>query len=452
MRISVVGGGKVGYALASQLEKEGHDIAIIDNRLSAIERANDHLDVLAIEGNGANVDTLKQADTANADILIAVTGSDEINIISCLLAKKMGVSNTIARIRNPEYVNSMALLEKDLGLSLSVNPERSCAREIVRSIHFSKSVRISTFAKGRVEIAKILVKEGNDLIDKAVSQIGSRFQGQVLICSVVRNNEIFIPNGNFVIHKGDRISVIATTRNLEMFLVRTGISEYRNFHEMMIIGGGRITYYLAAMLLPMGIHLKIIEKDANKCRQLAMRFPQANVIWGDGTDQEFLLSENIDAMDAFIALTDNDEENVIASIFAMSRNVERVVPKCNRVSLDFLLDRFDIANAVTPKISTANRIIRYVRAMSNASGSNIESLLTLNEGKIEALEFRVRKSCQFIGIPLKHLKFRKGIIIGYITHYGQVEIANGDAVVQEGDTVVVVSSIPKLRDINDVLA
>ena len=198
--------------------------------------------------------------------------------------------------------------------------------------------------------------------------------------------------------------------------------------------------------------LEIIEKDANKCRQLAMRFPQANVIWGDGTDQEFLLSENIDAMDAFIALTDNDEENVIASIFAMSRNVERVVPKCNRVSLDFLLDRFDIANAVTPKISTANRIIRYVRAMSNASGSNIESLLTLNEGKIEALEFRVRKSCQFIGIPLKHLKFRKGIIIGYITHYGQVEIANGDAVVQEGDTVVVVSSIPKLRDINDVLA
>lgn len=426
MRISVVGGGKVGYALASQLEKEGHDIAIIDNRLSAIERANDHLDVLAIEGNGANVDTLKQADTANADILIAVTGSDEINIISCLLAKKMGVSNTIARIRNPEYVNSMALLEKDLGLSLSVNPERSCAREIVRSIHFSKSVRISTFAKGRVEIAEILVKEGNDLIDKAVSQIGSRFQGQVLICSVVRNNE--------------------------MFLVRTGVSEYRNFHEMMIIGGGRITYYLAAMLLPMGIHLKIIEKDANKCRQLAMRFPQANVIWGDGTDQEFLLSENIDAMDAFIALTDNDEENVIASIFAMSRNVERVVPKCNRVSLDFLLDRFDIANAVTPIISTANRIIRYVRAMSNASGSNIESLLTLNEGKIEALEFRVRKSCQFIGIPLKHLKFRKGIIIGYITHYGQVEIANGDAVVQEGDTVVVVSSIPKLRDINDVLA
>lgn len=452
MRITVVGGGKVGYALATQLEKEGHDIAVIDNRPSALDRVNNQLDALAIEGNGANVDTLRDASTENADILIAVTGSDEINIISCLLAKKMGVSNTIARVRNPEYVSSMAMLEEDLGLSLSVNPERSCAREIVRSIHFSNQIRVSTFAKGRVEIAEIVIKEGNSMIDKPIYQIGTRHQGQILICSVMRDDEVIIPNGDLIIRKGDRISVIATTQNLERFLIQTGVSEYHEFKEIMIIGGGRITYYLTAMLLPMGINVKIIEKNADKCRQLALRFPQANVIWGDGTDQEFLLSENIDVMDAFIALTDNDEENLIASIFASSRNVERVMPKINRVSLDFLLERFGIANAVTPKLSTANRICRYVRAMGNAQGSNVESLMKLVDGKVEALEFRVRKSCQFIGIPLKHLNFQTGIIIGYIMHNGRIAIANGESVIHEGDTVVVVSSIPKLRDINDVLA
>lgn len=451
MRITVVGGGKVGYALATQLEAEGHDVAVIDNRPSALERVNNQLDVLAIEGNGANVDTLKEANTEDADLLIAVTGTDEVNIISCLLAKKMGVSNTIARVRNPEYMSSMAMLEEDLGLSLSVNPERACAREIVRSIHFSNHVRVSTFAKGRVEIAEIVIKEGSSMIDKPVSKIATRHQGQILICSVLRGEEVMIPNGNFVLQEGDRISVIATSQNLEKFLIQTGVSEYYDCREIMIIGGGRITYYLTAMLLPMGVRVKIIEKDADKCRQLALRFPQANVIWGDGTDQEFLMSENIDCMDAFVALTDNDEENVIASIFASSKNVQRVMPKINRVSLDFLLERFDIANAVTPKLSTANRICRYVRAMGNAQGSNVESLMKLVDGKVEALEFRVRNSCQFIGIPLKHLKFQKGIIIGYVMHNGRITIANGESIIHEGDTVVVVSAIPKLRDINDVL-
>lgn len=452
MQITVVGGGKVGFTLASQLEKEGHDIAIIDNRLKIIEKCDDQLDVLCIHGNGANVNTLKEGNIEEADMMIAVTGSDEVNLICCMLAKKLGVKNTIARVRNPEYVNSIELLKDELGLSMSINPERGAAREIVRSLHFSQGVHVSTFAKGRVEIAEIIVGEDSSLSNTKVRTIGSRHHGHVLICAVNRGKEVIIPDGEFVIQKGDRISVIGTTQHIESFLITTGISEYRNFNEIMIVGGGRITYYLASMMLGMNIRVKIIEKNPDKCRQLALQFPEANVILGDGTDQEFLLSENLTAMDAFVALTDNDEENVIISMFAASQGVGRVMPKINRMSLEFLLKKFDMINSVSPKYITANRIVRYVRAMQNAVGSNIESLITLNDNSVEALEFRVRKNCKFIGVPLKNLTFKPGILIGYISHNGHPEIANGNSSLQLDDTIVVVSSISKLRDLNDVLA
>lgn len=452
MQITVVGGGKVGFTLASQLEKEGHDIAIIDNRLPIIERCDDQLDVLCIHGNGANVNTLKEGNIEQADLMIAVTGSDEINLICCMLAKKLGVKNTIARVRNPEYVNSIELLKDELGLSMSINPERGAAREIVSSLHFSQGVHVSNFAKGRVEIAEIKVGKDSPFENTKVHTIGSHHHGQVLICTVNRGKEVIIPDGEFVIEQGDRISVIGTTQYIEKFLISTGVSEYRNFNEIMIVGGGRITFYLTSMMLSMGIRVKIIEKNPDKCRTLALNFPDANVICGDGTDQEFLLSENLTTMDAFVALTDNDEENVIISMFASSQGVERVMPKVNRMSLDFLLEKFEMFNSVAPKYITANRIVRYVRAMQNAVGSNIESMIKFNDNTVEALEFHVRSNCKFIGKPLKDLKFKDGILIGYISHHGHPHIANGNSTIELGDTVVVVSSVPKLRDLNDVLA
>lgn len=452
MQIMVIGGGKVGFTLASELEKEGHDITIIDNRSNAIDRASDLLDVVCVNGNGANLATLKEGNVSSADMLIAVTGSDEINILACLLAKKMGVSSTIARVRNPEYVESIELLKDDLGLSMSINPERGAAREIVRSIHFSNTVKVSSFAKGRVELAEILIMKENTMINRPIHQIVSRHKSSILVCAIRRDEEVIIPNGDFVVQEGDRISVMGTTQNVEKFLMDTGVSEYREFNEIMLIGAGRISYYLTMMMLNMGIHVKIIEKDVAKAKKFALRFREATVICGDGTDQEFLLSENLKQMDAFIALTDNDEENVIVSLFAAKCGVERVMPKINRLSLEFLLEGFGLANAITPKTLTANRIVQYVRAMQNAVGSNVESLVTLIDGKVEALEFRVRSNCKFLEQPLKTLRFKEDVLIAYISRHGRPEIANGDSVVYLGDSLVVVTSKTKLRDINDVLA
>ncbi|MBP3852940.1 MAG: Trk system potassium transporter TrkA [Erysipelotrichaceae bacterium] len=452
MRIIVVGGGKVGFNIAKELEKENHDITVIDNRSHVAERINNLLDVVCVEGNGADLNVLKEANVSSSDMLIAATASDEVNIISCLLATKLGVSNTIARIRNPEYNNSMALLKDDLGLSMTVNPERLTAREIVRSIRYSNAIKASTLAKGRIELAETVIGETNPMAEKTVSQVMHQYPSSVLVCLVQRGDEVIIPNGNTLIKKGDHVSIIGRTQDVEHFMIQTGISEYGDFDEIMVVGGGRITYYLTYLMDQLGVRVKIIEKNEEKCRNLALTFPNATIIHGDGTDHEFLRSENLKNMDAFIALTDNDEENVIISIYASTQGVKHIIPKVNRFSMDFLYDKFGLANAITPKQIAADAVLQYVRAMQNAVGSNVESLVSISEKGVEALEFRVRENCSFIGKPLKELTFKKGILIGYIFRGRNPEIATGDSYLQVGDTVVVVSAIPMLRDINDVLA
>lgn len=452
MNIIIVGGGKVGFALAAQLDKEGHDVSLIDNNANVLEKASNQLDVVCINGSGAAPDILRAAGVEDTDILIAATSNDEVNIMSCLVAKKLGSSNTIARIRNPEYVPAARLLRDELGLSMSINPERAAAREIVRSIRFSNRVKVSTFLKGRVELAEIIVRENNPLVNQTVQKISSQYKQDILVCAIVRDEQVLIPSGIDIVKEGDRISIIGTTQDVEKFLIATGVSQYREFNEIMIIGGGRITYYLTHMMLGMGIQVKIIEQNAKKCQDLASLFPTANIIHGDGTDQDFLRSENLSEMDAFIALTDNDEENVIVSMFASSEGVEHVLPKINRVSLGFLMEKVGLVNYITPKNITADRIVQYVRAMQNAVGSNVESMVTMFEDRVEVLEFHIRSNCKFIGIPLKDLVFRKGIIIGYISNKDGPVIATGDSRIQVDDTVVVISAVRKLRDINDVLA
>ena len=448
MKIIVVGDGKVGFAIAKQLNQEGHDITVVENKANVLSSTMNQLDIVGVQGNGASLDTLLEARVPSSDLLIAATSTDEVNIICCLLAKKLGARHTIARIRNPEYNNTVRLIKDELGLSMSINPEQAAAR----AIRFSNSIKVSSFAKGRIELAEVKVTENSPLINMRVVDINRRFKTEVLFVTILRDGEVIIPNGNTVIYANDRLTLTGSTTQLERFFIKIGILSDRTVNEVMIVGGGRITYYLTSMLLELGMAVKIIELNKEKCINLVEKFPQATVIHGDGTDHELLLSESLEEMDAFIALTDNDEENVIISMFAQSHGVTHVLPKVNRVSLGFLLEKLGLENSITPKFITANQIVQYVRAMQNTVGSNVESLIKLVDDKVEALEFRVRDNCRFIDVPIKDLNIRKGIIIAYVTHKGVSKVATGDMRIQLSDTVIIISKVAGLRDINDLLS
>ena len=452
MKIIIVGDGKVGFAIAKQLSKEGYDITIIENKPQVLNLTMNLLDVVGIQGNGANYDVLKEAQVDQADLIIAATSSDEINIISCLMAKKMGVGNTIARIRNPEYVKGLRMLKEDLGLSLQINPEQTAAIEIVRSLSFSNFIKTSSFAKGRLELAEIKVLENSPLIGKKISKLGDALKSQIQFVAIQHGKEVSIPNGDTEIRLHDKVTLTGSTKQLEKILCAIGVLQQRSVHEVMIVGGGKITFYLVPMLVELGIGVKVIEMKRDRCLELVEKFPEITVIHGDGTDHELLLSESLRDMDVFIALTDNDEENVIISMYASNQGVGKVIPKVNRVSLGFLLEKLGIENAITPKNLTANQIVSYVRAMQNTLGSNVESLIKIVDDQVEVLEFRVRSNCKFIGIPLKDLNLKEGILISYITHRGVSRIGVGSSRVALGDTVIIVSTQQGLRDINDVLA
>ncbi|WP_303195754.1 Trk system potassium transporter TrkA [Thomasclavelia spiroformis] len=452
MKIVIIGDGKVGFAIAKQLSQEGYDLTIIENKPQVLNLTMDVLDVVGVQGNGGDYDVLKEAQVNQADLVIAVTSSDEINIISCLMAKKMGADHTIARIRNPEYVKGLRILKEDLGLSMQINPEQTAAREIVRSLSFPNSIKVNSFAKGRLELAEIRIREENSLAKKTVHQIDKSLKSKVQFVAIKRNDNVLLPTGNTVIELNDKVTLTGSTKQLKKFLSEIGIIQKRTVHEIMIIGGSKITFYLIPMLLDMGIEVKVIEIKEDRCMALVEKFPQITVIHGDGTDHELLLSESLREMDAFIALTDIDEENVIISMFAHNHGVPRVLPKVNRVSLGFLLEKLGLENTITPKNLVTNQIIQYVRAMQNTLGSNVKSLIKIVDDQVEILEFRVRDNCKFIDKQIKDLKLKDGILISYIIHKSIPKIANGNSVISLGDTVIITSHLKGLRDINDVLA
>ncbi|MBM6831210.1 Trk system potassium transporter TrkA [Faecalicoccus acidiformans] len=452
MKIAIVGNGKVGFAIAKQLDQEGHDVTIIENKSKVLEDTMNRLDIIGVFGNGANVEVLKEAQVKDCELLIAATSQDEVNILSCMLAKKLGTKNTIARIRNPEYVSGLNLMKEELGLSMQINPEMAAALEIVRSLRFSSNIKATSFAKGRMELTEIKIKEGSPLIGQSLSEISSRYKSTVLFCVIQRGSQVIIPDGQTIILEGDKVSLTGSMQDLENFYQEIKILKNHKIQEIMIVGGGRITFYLVRLLLRLGMEVKVIEKNKEVCLDLVERFPSITVIHGDGTDHELLRSENLEDMDGFVALTDNDEENVIISMFASNLGVQNVLPKVNRVSLGFLLEKLGLENAITPKNITANQICQYVRAMQNTVGSNIESLIKIIDDQVEVLEFRVRDNCKFIGVPLKDLTFKNEMLVAYITHRGKPQVAQGDTRVSLGDSMILISKIAGLRDINDVLA
>ncbi len=452
MRILIVGDGKVGHTLATELLREGHDITIIDQDAEVVNKTTDNLDVMCVHGNGANASTLMEAEVERADIIIAATATDEINMLCCLIGKNLGAKFAIARIRDPEYNESLQVLQHELGIDMTINPERATAQEISRMLRFPFASNVEPFAKGRVELVEFLAKEGDVFCGKPLKEVTTRHSDlpRVLYCAVEREGEVVIPGGDFIIEPGDRVHVAADLVTITQFFRYIGRSA-KPVKDIMVLGGGRISYYLAKMVEKMGIRVAMFEHNPEKAKMLSESLPHADIIEGDGTDQDLLEQENLTGMDAFIALSDRDEENLMTGLYAKTRGVPKVVVKTNRYAYKDVIANLGLENQVSPRIITCNTLLRYVRARVNASGTTVEKLYRLVDGKAEALEFIARKGDPYIGVPLKKLSVRKGALVAIILHKGKVIVPFGDDVIEAGDNVVIISTASGITDLNEVI-
>ncbi len=452
MRILIVGDGKVGHTLATELLREGHDITIIDHNDNVLKKTEDNLDVMCVHGNGANASTLLEAEVDRADILIAATATDEVNMLCCLIGKHLGAKFAIARIRDPEYNESLMVLQQELGIDMTINPERATAQEISRMLRYPFANNIEPFAKGRVELVEFLAREEDGICHKPLKELTARHSEvpRVLYCAVEREGEVLIPGGDFIIEPGDRVHVAGEMITVTQFFRYIGRSA-KPVKDVMILGGGRISYYLAKIVEKMGIRVSMFEIDPEKAKALSEQLPHADVIVGDGTDQDLLEQENLSGMDAFIALSNRDEESLMTALYAKTCGVPKVVVKVNRYAYKDVLTNLGLENQVSPRIITCNNILRYVRARVNARGTAVEKLYRLVDGKAEALEFIAKKGDPYIGIPLKQLHTRNGTLVAIILHKGKVIIPFGDDVIQAGDNVVIVSTASGITDLNEVI-
>ena len=451
MKIIIVGDGKLGSTLTEQLSFEGHDVTVIDHQGSVLNNSVNMHDVIGIQGNGASYDIQMEAGVPRSDLVIAATSSDELNILCCIMAKKLGAKNTIARVRNPEYSRQLRMMREELGLSMVVNPEREAAREIARNLRFPSALHIDLFARGRVELVELRINKDSPIANKTLSQIGSLYKEKFLVCAVNRENEVYIPTGNFVLHEGDRIHVTAPAADITSLFTSLGIVHHK-VRKVMIVGGGRITLYLTQQLMETGVEVTIIEKDAERCRVLCEYLPRATIINGDGTDRELLGEESIQDMDAFVALTGLDEQNIIVSMYAAFCGVRKVLTKIDHILFPEIFTNTGIESVVSPIRSTANQIIRFVRAMQNSlSSSNIETLHKLVGNRVEALEFWVRQKAPYVDVPLRKLETKDNTLIACILRGGMTIIPGGSDVIKLDDRVIVVAMNGNIRDLRDIL-
>ena len=450
MQIIIVGCGNVGSTLAEQLSKEGHNITAIDIDAHRVETVANQYDVMGVVGNGASFSVQNEAGIGEADLMIAVTASDELNMLSCLIAKKAGGCSTIARVRNPIYNKEIAFIKEELGLSMVINPEYAAACEIARLLKFPSAIKVDSFAKGRVELLKCKINEGSVLHGRPLTYLSSGLHCEVLICAVQRGEEVFIPDGNFELQEKDVISMVASSRKANEFFKKIGMTTHR-IKTCMIIGGGETTYYLAKQLLPMGIRIKIIEQSKERCNELSELLPQAMIIHGDGTERNLLQEEGLPKIHSFVSWTSMDEENIMLSLYAKSISGAKTITKVHRLDYDKIIDSLDLGSVLYPKNITAEYILQYVRAMQNSIGSNVETLYRLIEGKVEALEFRVNEESRLVGVPLKELQLKENLLIACINRKGIVITPGGQDSIQLGDIVVVVTTNQGFNDLKDIL-
>lgn len=446
MRIIIVGCGKVGAALAELLSSEGHDLTLVDLSEKRLGELVGTLDVSSVAGSGTSYRVLKEAGVKEADLLIAVTTHDEINLLSCLIASKASGCHTIARVRDPDYVNEVGFMRGELGLSMVINPELAAARAVSRLIRFPSAIRVSTFAKGRIELLEVRVPETSRLNGMAVCEVKPLLDVDVLLCMVRRDGVTAIPKGDFILKAGDDITVIVPPREQMEFFEKIG-APGSHINSAMLIGGGKISFFLAGMLLDAGISVKIIENNLERCEWLSELLPGATIIHGDGTDRDLLNEEGLATCEAFVSLTGMDEENILLSLHAGRHSKARLYTKINRVNFEEVIESLPIGTAIRPKQTTADLISQYIRAMQNSLGSNVETLHQL-EGA-EALEFRVA-SHPFTGVPLQDMPIRPDVLLCCINRKGKRIIPRGRDVLQEGDTVIVVSTRHGMSDLKDI--
>ena len=450
MKIIIVGCGKVGTTLAEQLNRENHDITLIDCDSEALQSISDSTDVMSVTGNGAVYQVQMEAGIKEADLLIATTNSDELNMLCCLIAKKAGNCHTIARIRNPEYSAEINYIREELNLSLAINPELAAAREITRLLRFPNAIKIELFAKGRIELLKFLIPKESILDRMKVMDVVSRLKSNVLICAVERGDDVVIPDGNFEMRGGDKISFIAPHADCADFFRKAGI-ENNTVNSAMFVGGGKLTVYLAKALADTKIKIKIIEQDEERCRILSELLPHAMIIHGDGSDQKLLLEEGIRQTEAFASLTGFDEENILLSLYAASQSRAKLITKVNKIAFENVINALNLGSVIYPKMLTADIILQYVRAMQNSMGSNIETLYKIVADKAEALEFRVRGDSPVLGIPLEKLRTRNNLLVACINRNGRIIMPRGKDTLEAGDTVIIVTTHTGLNDLRDIL-
>lgn len=450
MKIIIVGCGKVGTSLAERLSLEGHDLVMVDLSAKKIEEVSSRYDAMGVVGNGASFNTQMDAGAPDADLFIAVTGADEVNLLCCLIAKKSGKCQTIARVRNPMYSKEIAFIREQLGISMIINPELTTAREILKLLKFPSAIKIDTFAKGRVELLRFKLLPEVGFGGLTIMEIMNRLKTDVLICAVERNDEVVIPNGNFVLQDNDMLSIVGSLKETALFFEKIGLKSKR-VKNSLIIGGGTIAHYLALSLLKLGFRVRIIEMSKERCDYLSGLLPGADIINGDGSNQHLLMEHGLTHADSFVALTNLDEENIFLSLFAKKHSGAKLIAKVNRIAFNDVVDSLDIGSVIYPKYLTADYILQYVRACQNSIGSNVETLYKILDNRAEALEFSIRESSDVTDVPLMNLNLKDNLLICCINRNGTILTPRGQNIIKVGDTVIVVTTVRGLRDIRDIL-
>lgn len=450
MKIVIIGDGKVGYKLARQLSAEKYDVILIDNNEEKLRRSIEKMDVFCVAGEGGSVEVQKRADVPHADLVIACTSTDECNMLSCLIARRLGARHTIARVRNPIYYKQIDFLKKDLHLSMAVNPELIVAGDITRLLLFPDASKVETFVKGRVELVEFPIHSGM-LEGISLSELYAKFQIQILVCAVESGENVLIPDGDYILKAGDKLHLATSHQNMELFFKKIA-GKREKIKNVMICGGGRVAYYLANQLSDLGMHIKIIEKNRERCEELCELLPKATIINGDATEHDLLIEEGLQKTDAFIALTGMDEENIIMSLFARKQNVSKVIVKINEDRRAMMIDELGLDSIVSAKSATADTILGYVRARRNSqSSANVETMYQLLDGRVEALEFIIKAETAYTGIPLKELELKANNIIACIARGRKIIIPNGEDTLQVGDSVIMITMTKQIRDLEDIL-
>lgn len=450
LNIIIVGCGKVGMTLIEQLSKEGHDITIIDKNAAKVQEMSNLYDIMGLVGNGASYSVQMEAGIENADLIIAVTASDELNLLCCTVAKQVGDCAAIARVRTPDYSKEAGYLREKLGLTMIINPELEASLETARILYLPTALEVNSFAHGQAEIVKFKIPEGNLLDGMTIATLGKSITNEILICAIEREGEVYIPGGNFQMAKNDIVSFVAPRRHIRSFLKKIGFKT-KQVKDAMIVGGGKASYYLAKQLIAMGIDVKIIEQNKERCEELSILLPEAIIINGDGTDEEVLREEGIEYAQAFIPLTGIDEENIMLTLHAKQVSNAKLITKINRSTFKNVISKLDLGSVIYPRYITSEAIIAYVRAKKNSTNSNIETLYHMFDNRAEAIEFRVDEPSSVTGIPLKDLMLKNDLLVSFIYRNGKVQIPSGLDTIEVGDTVMIVTTHTGLDNIQDII-